>query len=314
MSVFKGLLCALATSGARFCSFSQCILRRHVWQVGIVVSTMSLIVLATSNLPAAPLPTPIAKIFDAGSPYPMGYQLFTPPGYTKSGLEYPLILALHGSGERGTDNKQQIANIPALISVTQQDPYKAFVLAPQLTDVPGAGGWNPNGPFDRTIEILNSVLADFPVDVNRIYITGLSMGGFGTFDYIAAYPHLFAAAAPMAGGGDPSTASIIKDIPIWVFHGDADPTVPVEYSREMVAAITAAGGHPKYTEFPGVGHPSWLPVYGEFLLGTEIGFYDWMFAQHKVVPEPATGVLAMCGFAAATLAGLHGRRRRPNCR
>jgi len=117
------------------------------------------------------------------------------------------------------------------------------------------------------------------------------MGGFGTFDYIAEFPNLFAAAVPMSGGGSTSTASIIKDIPIWVFHGSADETVPVQYSRNMVNAITAAGGHPLYTEIPGGPHGIWDNVYND-INTNQYGLYEWMFsqslgsnAQNLAVPE-----------------------------
>jgi predicted peptidase len=122
-------------------------------------------------------------------------------------------------------------------------------------------------------ELLDSFIDSHPVDRQRIYLTGLSMGGFGTWDAIARRPDFFAAAIPICGGGDLKTASRIKDLPIWCFHGGADPVVAVELSRTMVDAIKAAGGHPKYTEYEGVAHDSWTQTYKNNEL------FQWLFQQ-----------------------------------
>jgi predicted peptidase len=101
------------------------------------------------------------------------------------------------------------------------------------------------------------------------------MGGLGTYDAIERYPHLFAAAIPVAGGGDPSRASLIAHLPLWDFHGAEDPAVNPRYSREMITALLAAGGHPGFTEYPGVGHFSWLAAYSDPVV------LAWLFRQHK---------------------------------
>lgn len=117
---------------------------------------------------------------------------------------------------------------------------------------------------------------EFPqIDPDRLYITGLSMGGFGTWDAIQRKPDLFAAAVPICGGGDVSKASHITKIPIWVFHGAEDNLVNPKWSRDMVEAIKRAGGNPKYTEYPGVGHHSWVPAYSDPEL------FEWLFSQKK---------------------------------
>ncbi len=154
----------------------------------------------------------------------MPYRLFVPPQEAANpGEKFPLVLFLHGSGELGTDNYAQVSNhIDGLIQATQSDAYASFLLAPQLTDFPDAGDFDANDPFDRTMDILKQVISEYPVDPTRIYITGLSLGGFGTFTYMDEFPNLWAAAVPLSGGGDPSTASVIKDIPTWAFHGSAD--------------------------------------------------------------------------------------------
>ena len=120
---------------------------------------------------------------------------------------------------------------------------------------------------------LDQLIAKKPIDTRRIYLTGLSMGGYGTWDLIARQPERFAAAIPICGGGDPATAERIKHIPLWVFHGDADSAVKVSRSRDMVAALKQAGGEPKYTEYEGVGHDSWTRTYKS----PEI--YEWLFSQ-----------------------------------
>lgn len=123
--------------------------------------------------------------------------------------------------------------------------------------------------------LIQKLKTTMPIDTNRIYITGLSMGGFGTFDAIARYPELFAAAIPVCGGGDTSLAESIKHIPIWIYHGAEDPSVNSIYSLEMVQALTKAGAHPGFTQYPEVGHFSWLHAYSEPLL------FEWLFRQYK---------------------------------
>jgi poly(3-hydroxybutyrate) depolymerase len=140
-----------------------------------------------------------------------------------------------------------------------------------------AGGMakEPSVPLKLTLEALAALRKEFSVDEKRLYVTGLSMGGYGTWDVISRYPTLFAAAAPVCGGGDESVAPLIAKVPIWCFHGDADKTVPPERSRNMIEALRRAGGEPKYTEYPGVGHNSWDKAYAEPELAT------WLFEQRK---------------------------------
>jgi predicted peptidase len=141
----------------------------------------------------------------------------------------------------------------------------------------GSMGKDPSIPMKLTMDVLEQLRKELPVDDKRMYVTGLSMGGYGTWDLIARKPNQFAAAVPVCGGADESTAPALKQIPIWCFHGGADPTVKPERSRNMIAALKAAGGNPKYTEYPGVGHNSWDKAYSEPELP------KWLFAQH--LPE-----------------------------
>jgi poly(3-hydroxybutyrate) depolymerase len=139
----------------------------------------------------------------------------------------------------------------------------------------GTAGKSASTPMRLTLEALAGLRKEFNLDERRLYVTGLSMGGYGTWDVIWREPRLFAAAVPVCGGGDESKASVIKDIPIWCFHGGADPTVPVARSRNMIKAIEAAGGRPKYTEYRGVGHNSWDRAYSEPELP------GWLFGQKR---------------------------------
>ncbi len=189
---------------------------------------------------------------------------------------YPVVVFLHGKGSGGTDNEKQLGGSPKKFA--EEDFYKdnpSFIIVPQCPD--DSKGWN--GEYrDDVIALVKAAVEHLPVDENRLYITGLSMGGFGTFSAIAAAPDLFAAAVPVCGGGNPGSAKDIKDIAIWVHHGEADPTVKVEASRRMVKALEEEKGNVKYTEYDvasGIMHNAWTPCYNN----PEV--LEWMFAQSK---------------------------------
>src|SRR5262249_6046448 len=126
---------------------------------------------------------------------------------------------------------------------------------------------------ERAMRVLDVVMKQYKVDPKRIYLTGLSMGGMGTWSLAVKHPDKWAAIVPICGRGDPKQAATIKHIPCWCFHGDADKAVPVTGSREMIDALKAAGGNPKYTEYPDVGHNSWDKAYGTPEL------YEWLLKQ-----------------------------------
>ncbi len=197
------------------------------------------------------------------------YVLFVPQSY-KSDKEYPLILFLHGSGETGTDGKKAAAvGLGPAIRNKEKD-FGFIAIFPQSQERTWLAG---SDDAKRALAILAKVQKEYKVDAKRIYLTGLSMGGFGTWSLAAKYPEQWAAIVPVCGGGDPKDAKIIKNIPCWCFHGDADKAVSVEMSREMIEAIKKAGGSPKYTEYPGVGHNSWDKAYGTAEL------YEWLLMQ-----------------------------------
>ena len=130
--------------------------------------------------------------------------------------------------------------------------------------------------MQAVINLLDEVVADFPVDTSRLYLTGLSMGGYGTWDLGTRLADRWAAVAPICGGGDELYADRLVGVPVWAWHGDADDVVPVRKSRVMIEAIRRAGGDPKYTELPGVGHDSWTAAYT-----AADGVVPWMFEQRK---------------------------------
>ncbi len=212
---------------------------------------------------------------------------FSYPDNYDSTKKYPLILFLHGAGERGNDNEKQLTYIDKYFENEYfRRAYPAFILVPQC---PKDKRWvevswslpahtipeKISEPLGLTMDLLFKLIDSLPIDTNRIYITGLSMGGFGVWDAIARYPNLFAAAVPICGGADLNTAKKIKDIPIWVFHGSEDKVVTVERSRKMVAELKKYGSNVKYTEFPKTGHLSWNKAYAT------PGLWDWMFEQSK---------------------------------
>ena len=199
--------------------------------------------------------------------------------------KYPLVIFLHGSGERGSDNEAQLKwGVQNFATDKNMVEHPALVIAPQC---PSGQSWSnftrpdmrlqstPSKPMQLLIELIKQTITKMPVDTNRIYITGLSMGGFGTFDAIERYPDLFAAAVPVCGGGDVSKAASIAPIPMWLFHGAEDPAVNTANSVEMNAALMKAGAHPGLTIYPETGHFSWLAAYSDEHM------MEWLFRQHK---------------------------------
>ncbi len=199
------------------------------------------------------------------------YALFVPHDY-KGDKPYPLILFLHGSGETGTDGKKQTYVGLGPVLRMQEKAFPCFVLMPQSQE----RTWQADSKdAQRALAILDLVMKNYKIDDKRLYLTGLSMGGFGTWSLAAKYPDRWAAIVPVCGGGDPDQAKTFKDVPCWVFQGDADTAVTPDHSRKMVEALKAAGGAPKYTEYAGIGHNSWEMAYNTPEL------YEWLLQQHK---------------------------------
>jgi predicted peptidase len=179
-----------------------------------------------------------------------------------------MILFLHGRGERGDDvemiKKHGISKV-----VEQRKDFPFITVSPQCPE---------DTMWPLEIEALNALLdeivARYAVDPDRIYLTGLSMGGYGAWHLATRYPERFAAVAPICGGGDPEKVCVLKDVPVWVFHGAKDPVVPLAASQEMVDALKACGGDVRFTIYPEAEHDSWTKTYEDPAL------YDW-FLQHK---------------------------------
>src|SRR5216683_2915815 len=183
----------------------------------------------------------------------LDYLLYLPPGYDKETKSWPLVLFLHGAGESGQDlNKVKVHGPPKLVEHGKEFPF--IVVSPQAPRM----GWD----VQTLNALLDDVVASHRVDKDRIYVTGLSMGGFGTWSLAAAYPDRFAALVPICGGGNTADAMKLKNIPIWVFHGAKDNVVPPARSQAMVKALEAAGAeHVKFTLYPNANHDSWTETY-----------------------------------------------------
>lgn len=213
------------------------------------------------------------------------------PEMEKAGEKYPLVLFLHGGGERGNDNDKQLVHGGQMfLNPVNREKYPAYVLIPQC---PTDGYWAYNSrptsfipaemPINQDIsmvfrtlrQLLESYLKMPEIDKDRIYIVGLSMGAMGTYDMVGRYPELFAAAIPICGTVNPKHLLNVKDIAFRIFHGDADNVVPVLGSREAYKILKMIGVYVDYIEFPGCGHDSWTPAFNY------PGFMEWLFKQKK---------------------------------
>lgn len=234
-----------------------------------------------------------ARIFANSKGEILPYRLLIPENYNPS-RKYPVVLFLHGAGERGFDNHAQLVHgAPLFLQPEVLKKFPCFVIAPQC---PAEKRWveidwsadkgvqptEPSDPLKLVVQLLDRLPREFSVDRRRFYVTGLSMGGFGTWDLITRYPGHFAAAVPICGGGDDQVAAKAAKTPIWAFHSNDDPVVKVIRTQAMIAALRNAGAEPRYTEYTGLGHGSWDKAYAEPEL------LPWMFSQrlpnHSVPP------------------------------
>ncbi|ASZ14298.1 dienelactone hydrolase family protein [Chitinophaga pendula] len=210
------------------------------------------------------------------------YRLLTPAGYDIH-KKYPLIIFLHGSGERGSDNVAQLLHGGRLfLNDTVRKDFPAFVIFPQC---PSDSTWasfrlkrdstgkiinaafplmpSPTVATGLVKALLDSLVKTGKIDTKRVYLGGLSMGAMGTFDILARYPNIFAAAIAICGAGDVQLAKRYAKVPMWIFHGERDFTVPVDFSRAYYKELTRLKADVKYTEYPGVGHNSWDNAFAE---------------------------------------------------
>jgi predicted peptidase len=212
-------------------------------------------------------PQQVERVFAAGRER-LHYLLALPPGYDLDAeRRWPLMLFLHGAGERGDDiGLVRGYGIPKAIDDGFEIP--AIAVSPQC---PAGERWSAS----LLAALLDAVEAELRVGPDRIYLTGLSMGGFGAWALALAQPHRFAALVPVCGGGDARAVGVLRHLPVWAFHGARDDVVPLLRSEEMVEALQRAGGDVRFTVYPNAGHDSWTAAYAEPEL------YRWLFAQRR---------------------------------
>jgi len=197
------------------------------------------------------------------------YLLFLPEGYGKERKRWPLMLFLHGAGERGNDLEKVKKHGPPKIVQTKKD-FPFIVVSPQCPE----GKWW-TAKTEVLINLLDEIVARYDVDTERVYLTGLSMGGYGSWALASEYPDRFAAVVPICGGGNRMMSLTLKDMPIWAFHGAKDSVVPVKESQELVDAINGRGGNAKLTIYPDANHDSWTQTYDNPKL------YDWLLEHRR---------------------------------
>jgi len=199
------------------------------------------------------------------------YLLYLPEGYGDGSQKWPLMLFLHGAGERGSDlDKVKVHGPPKLVAQGKTLPF--IIASPQC---PNGRSWSDPAQVQVLIALLDDLVEKYQVDESRVYLTGLSMGGYGTWALGASCPERFAALVPICGGGQPRMARRLRDMPIWVFHGAKDGTVPLSQSEEMVEALKAAGGNVEFTVYPEARHDSWTATYDNPKL------YEWLLSHRK---------------------------------
>ena len=196
---------------------------------------------------------------------PLRYLLFLPARYDQEPGEWPLMVFLHGAGERGDDlNLVKKYGPPMIVEEAPDFPF--VVVSPQC---PAGQTWKP----ERLMALVDDVVAGYRIDRRRIVLMGASLGAFGMWQTASAYPERFAALVPVCGWGNPAWAARLRDVPVWMFHGEEDCIVPIDGSLEMRDAVLAAGGDARFTSYPRVGHDAWTPAYATPEL------YTWLLEQ-----------------------------------
>ncbi len=221
------------------------------------------------------------RSFEHGDGQKLLYRLLKPPSLEK-GKKYPVLVCLHGSGGRGKDNRKNLSGTRASQVIANPKMVKKFPCFAFVPQCPPEGSWSPRRGENQdyipvALAVLDALMKEFEeaIDPGRIYVTGQSMGGAGTYNMLSSRPGFFAAGAPVCGGWKLEDAPKLARSPIWIFHGANDRIVPTKYSRELHVALKQARAVVKYTEYPGVGHNSWTKAYAD------PEFWDWMFSLKR---------------------------------
>ena len=229
-------------------------------------------VAAQAAMPTSPGQTQQQLKLGANGSESIDYLLSLPKGYDQSKERWPLLLFLHGAGERGNDIRNVAKHGPPKLAAQENDSLPFIIASPQC---PSGSWWSDKTQLDRLGKLLDHLEANTRVDPDRVYVTGLSMGGYGTWHLAAAMPDRFAAIAPICGGGNPQDAKKLAGLPIWAFHGAKDRVVPLSKSTEMVEAIKNKGGNVKLTVYQEAGHDAWTDSYANPNL------YRWLLSHAK---------------------------------
>ena len=211
------------------------------------------------------------------------YLMYVPADYLKSGKSYPLIVYFHGAEQKGDDpDLLRVCALNKQLDENKKEKFPFIVISPQLPGKPGfempysmdRGTWYSGKFLSEVNDLLDHIIARYAVDTNRIYCAGASMGGFATWEMAIRYPHRFAAIAPCCGEGDPSQVCAIKDVPVWVFHAEADEIMPVKGSDDMISALKACGGKVEFVRPAGGDHEKcWSNQFDEL--------YKWLLTHNK---------------------------------
>lgn len=233
----------------------------------MIVAVLSLVVFGNASALAQGEPgSQQTARLDTQIAVQMGYLVYLPKDYEER-ESWPLLLFLHGAGERGDDLEQvKRHGPPKLIAQGKEFPF--VVISPQC---PPDRWWEPT----ELVALLDDAAGNYKVDPDRVYVTGLSMGGFGTWRLAFFVPNRFAAIAPICGGGEKYWSKAIAHLPIWAFHGAKDALIPAERSESMVDAVKKDGGNPKLTIYPDADHDSWTQAYNDPQL------YQWLLEQKR---------------------------------
>lgn len=258
-------------------------------KVSTIITFISIILLPFASNAAKPTLNVeyVKQEFVSSDNVRLPYRILSPENIEEN-AKYPLVVFLHGSGERGDDNEKQLLHGASTFSnPVNVDRYPAFVVFPQCKEkfwteafnervfMPGA----PEPGLSKTeaslMELVDNIVANHPIDKSRIYLIGISMGGIATYDLACRYPDKFAAAVPICGAVNPDRLQEVSDVSFMIFHGEDDEEIPSLCGREAYKALNAAGATVEYVEFAGMGHDCWDSAFNY------PNFLPWLFSQRK---------------------------------